>query len=62
LQGLRAFVSQRGSGRLLRYTDGRPVTYRRFDGLWARIGRHLPWSCTQQVSTHWLRHTTLTWG
>ena len=27
-------------GRLLRYTDGRPVTYRRYDGLWVRIGRH----------------------
>ena len=48
-------------GRLLRYADGRPVTYRRYDGLWVRIGRHLPWARTQQVSTHWLRHTTLTW-
>jgi integrase/recombinase XerC len=48
-------------GRLLRYRDGRPVTYRRYDGLWVRIGRHLPWARTQQVSTHWIRHTTLTW-
>ena len=48
-------------GRLLRYRDGRPVTYRRYDGLWVRIGRHLPWVRTQQMSTHWLRHTTLTW-
>jgi integrase/recombinase XerC len=48
-------------GRLLRYRDGRPVTYRRYDGLWVRIGRHLPWVRTQQISTHWLRHTTLTW-
>jgi hypothetical protein len=23
-------------GRLLRYTNGRPVTYRRYDGLWVR--------------------------
>jgi YD repeat-containing protein len=45
-------------GRLLRYTDGRSVTHRRYDGLWARIGRHLPWARTQQISTHWLRHTT----
>ena len=45
----------------LRYTDGRPVTYRRYDGLWVRIGRHLPWVRTQQISTHWIRHTTLTW-
>jgi site-specific recombinase XerD len=48
-------------GRLLRYRDGRPVTYRRYDGLWVRIGRHLPWVRTQQISTHWIRHTTLTW-
>jgi integrase/recombinase XerC len=48
-------------GRLLRYADGRPVTYRRYDGLWVRIGRHLPWARAQQISTHWLRHTTLTW-
>jgi integrase/recombinase XerC len=48
-------------GRLLRYADGRPVTYRRYDGLWVRIGRQLPWVRTQQISTHWLRHTTLTW-
>jgi integrase/recombinase XerC len=47
-------------GRLLRYADGRPVTYRRYDGLWVRIG-HLPWVRTQQISTHWIRHTTLTW-
>jgi hypothetical protein len=30
-------------GRLLRYADGRPVTSRRYDHLWTRIGRHLPW-------------------
>ena len=48
-------------GRLLSYRDGRPVTYRRYDGLWERIGQHLPWMRTQQVSTHWIQHTTLTW-
>jgi integrase len=57
--------SERGSGdrdaRLLRYRDGRPLTYRRYDYLWVRIGRHLRWVHTQQISTHWLRHTTLTW-
>jgi hypothetical protein len=46
---------------LLLYADGRPITYRRNDHLWTRIGRHLPWARTQQVSTHWIRHTTLTW-
>jgi integrase/recombinase XerC len=46
---------------LLRYRTGKPVTARRYDHLWSRIGRHLPWVATQQISTHWLRHTTLTW-
>jgi integrase len=48
-------------GQLLRYPSGRPITYRRYDHLWLRIGKHLPWVATQQISTHWLRHTTLTW-
>jgi hypothetical protein len=48
-------------GQLLRYCDGRPITYRRYDHLWERIGTHLPWVATQQISPHWLRHTTLTW-
>ncbi len=46
---------------LLRYADGRPVTSRRYDHLWTRIGRHLPWARIQQISMHWIRHTTLTW-
>jgi integrase len=48
-------------GRLLRYKDGRQITYRRYDGLWERIGQHLPWAYTQGISTHWIRHTTLKW-
>jgi hypothetical protein len=27
----------------------------------ARLGDQLPWVATQQVSTHWIRHTILTW-
>ncbi|WP_280262980.1 site-specific integrase [Nocardia wallacei] len=46
---------------LFRQRDGRPVTRRRYDSLWNRIGTHLEWVRRQQVSTHWLRHTTLTW-
>jgi integrase len=45
---------------LLRYRDGRALTSR-YDHLWKRIGQHLPWVATQGISTHWLRHTTLTW-
>jgi hypothetical protein len=48
-------------GQLLRYGDGKPITSRRYDHLWARLGRHLPWVATQGISTHWIRHTILTW-
>jgi integrase len=46
---------------LLRYRDGRPLTSRRYDHLWKRLGQQLPWVAAQGISTHWLRHTTLTW-
>ncbi len=49
------------TGQLLRYRNGQPITSRRYDHLWQRIGQHLPWVAVQQISTHWLRHTTLTW-
>ena len=48
-------------GQLLRYAGGHPITSRRYDHLWTRLGRQLPWVRTQQVSSHWIRHTTLTW-
>ncbi len=56
---------QRGTGnhydQLLRYRNCEPITNRRYDHLWTRLGRHLPWVAVQQISTHWLRYTTLTW-
>ena len=62
---LLAHVESRGgldSGmRLLRYATGKPITARRYDYLWDRLGEHLPWVKTQQVTTHWIRHTILTW-
>jgi integrase/recombinase XerC len=48
-------------GGLLRYRNGQPLTYRRYDGLFKRIGGHLPWVRTQGISAHWIRYTTLTW-
>jgi integrase/recombinase XerC len=48
-------------GQLLRYANGRPITSRRYDHLWTRLGRQLPWVRTQQISMPWIRHTTLTW-
>lgn len=61
---LQQHADQRGSGRydqLLRYTSGRPITRRRYDHLWTRVGGQVPWVAAHQISTHWLRHTTLTW-
>jgi integrase/recombinase XerC len=46
---------------LFRYRTGKPITSRRYDGLWSRLGDHLPWVAAQQVTVHWLRYTTLTW-
>ncbi|MEV4824614.1 site-specific integrase [Micromonospora sp. NPDC049274] len=46
---------------LLRYRNGQPATYRRYDLLWRRIGRQPPWVAAQGITAHWLRHTTLTW-
>ncbi|MGI5185355.1 tyrosine-type recombinase/integrase [Dactylosporangium sp. CA-152071] len=61
---LQQHASERGAvgdQQLLRYLNGRPVTRRRYDHLFTRLGRMLPWVATQQISAHWLRHTTLTW-
>ncbi|MEV4207806.1 tyrosine-type recombinase/integrase [Nocardia salmonicida] len=55
---------ERGAGpddQLLRYRHGRPITRRRYDHIWLRAGRELPWVETQQFSMHWIRHTVLTW-
>jgi len=46
---------------LLRYRTGAAITSRRYDHLWKRIDEQLPWVAAQGITTHWLRHTTLTW-
>ncbi|MFL6118767.1 tyrosine-type recombinase/integrase [Actinophytocola sp.] len=61
---LQAHAEQRNAphgGQLFRYRNGKPLTGRRYDHLWTRLGRHLPWVAVQQVTIHWLRYTTLTW-
>lgn len=62
---LRSHTQHRGTSDphqpLLRNSRGCPMSRRRYDRLWARLGDHLPWVATQQITTHWLRHTTLTW-
>ena len=45
----------------LRFRTGAALTSRRYDHLWCRIGQRLPWVAAQGISTHWLRHTALTW-
>lgn len=46
---------------VLRYHNGTPLTRKRYETLWGRIGKHVDTVHTQMISTHWLRHTTLTW-
>jgi integrase/recombinase XerC len=53
--------SPTSAGQLLRYYNRRPITYRRYDHLWQRIGEQLPWVATQGITAHWLRHTIITW-
>ena len=43
---------------LLRSTRHRPISHARYDALWKRIHQAVPWTATQGVTTHWLRHTT----
>ena len=58
-------VEQRGDGdeygQILRYATGKPISRRRYDYLWSRVGKYVPWVKALGVSTHWLRTTTLTW-
>ncbi|MFV2104723.1 tyrosine-type recombinase/integrase [Micromonospora sp. LOL_024] len=62
---LREHAHARGAAfhtdRLLRNRAGQPITSRRYDHLWKRLGERLPWVAVHGMSTHWLRHTTLTW-
>lgn len=67
MRALLAHWDERGDGDprstkpLLRFRNGKPLTYRRYDGLWVRLGKFLPWVVVQCISAHWLRHTILRW-
>jgi integrase len=65
VRALAAHRDRRGTGMpdepLLRYKTGVPLTTRRYDHLWTRLGTELPWVAAQGITTHWLRHTTITW-
>jgi integrase/recombinase XerC len=71
LQALHAFAAARGAtsktDRVFRYLPdapdlaGAPMTAKRFEVLFRRLRRVLPWANDIGLSAHWLRHTTLTW-
>jgi integrase/recombinase XerC len=66
MRHLLAHAAERGgavdpSGPLLRYRSGRPVGSGRYEYIWGRVGKHLPWVAAQHITAHWLRHTTITW-
>src|SRR5215470_9424653 len=41
------------SQHLPRYANGKPITKKRYDYLWRRLGEHLAWVETLQVSMYW---------
>ena len=63
LDELEAFSGARGAqvpaDAVFRYSDGHPLTRRRFNTLFNRLDRHTVWSEELDVGPHWLRHTTL---
>jgi len=44
----------------LRFRNGAPVTRRRYNTLFGKVQAELPWARRLLVSSHWIRHTTLT--
>lgn len=48
------------TAQVFRFGNGKPLTRRRYNTLWERVQRELPWARELGVSMHWLRHTTLT--
>jgi integrase len=49
------YFHQKGPG------QGRPLSRKRYETLWNRISKELPWVAEKRVSNHWIRHTTLSW-
>lgn len=62
LSALRLHATERAptSDRVFHYADGADLTERRFDTLFSRVGKALPWARSLGVSLHWIRYTTLT--
>lgn len=62
LAALRIHATSRAptSDQVFHYADGTCLTDRRFDTIFARVGRVLPWAKSLGVSLHWIRYSTLT--
>lgn len=62
LSALRAHVAWRAPAchRVFHYKDGSCLSERRFDTIFNRVGRALPWAKSLGVSLHWIRYSTLT--
>lgn len=43
--------------RVLRKRNGRPISYRRYDGLWKRVRENLPWAKELEVTTYSVTET-----
>ncbi|MFI2281384.1 tyrosine recombinase XerC [Nocardia beijingensis] len=43
--------------RVLRERNGRPISYRRYDGLWKRVRENLPWAQELEVTTYSITET-----
>jgi len=62
LGALRVHADERAPGceDVFHYADGRCLTERRFDTIFHRVNRVLPWASALGVSLHWIRYSTLT--
>lgn len=61
---LRYHGSSRGAVRgepLLRYRSGKPITERRYNYFFERVGQRIPTAQSHGITVHWIRHTTLRW-
>ncbi|WP_067856976.1 tyrosine-type recombinase/integrase [Nocardia shimofusensis] len=56
----RGGTSAEAGDQVLRTRRGNPIGDRRYDNLHERFHTYLPWAAAKQVTSHWLRHTTLT--
>lgn len=62
LAALHAHADSRAPGcdQVFHYNNSRCLTHRRFDTIFNRVDRVLPWAESLGVSLHWIRYSTLT--